>query len=70
MFPVFQSASTISREVVDMKRNSITSVIAAALILMTGIALLCVYAKELKRFCKIFWDKLEAKQANLKLYMQ
>jgi hypothetical protein len=53
-----------------MKRNSLTSIIVAALILMTGITLLCVYTKELKRFFKIFWDKLEAKQANLKLYMQ
>jgi hypothetical protein len=53
-----------------MKRSSLAGIVIAALTLMAGLVLLCAYAGELKRLLKTFWDALESKRANLKLYMQ
>lgn len=53
-----------------MKKSSIVGIVAAALALATGIVLLCVYMRELRRFWSSLWDTLEAKRANLKLYME
>lgn len=53
-----------------MKKSGIWGIVAACLVLAASVALLCVYMRELRRFFKTSWEKLEAKRADLKLYME
>ena len=53
-----------------MKKSSVWGIIAACLAVTAGVVLLCVYMRELRCFFTTFWEKLEAKRANLKLYME
>lgn len=53
-----------------MKKSSVFGIIAACVTLVAGIVLLCVYMRELRRLAKTLWETLEAKRANLKLYME
>lgn len=52
-----------------MKKSSVFGIVAACLALVAGVVLLCVYMRELRRLVKTFWESLEAKRANLKIYM-
>ena len=52
-----------------MKKSSIWGIVIAALALVAVIVALCVYMKELRRLWTTFWDKLQAKRANLQIYM-
>ena len=52
-----------------MKKSSIAGIIVAALALIGVIVVLCFYMKELRRMWTTFWDKLQAKRANLQIYM-
>ena len=53
-----------------MKKSNVIGIVAACLALAAGIVLLCVYMRDLRRMAKKFWENLEAKRANLKLYME
>lgn len=53
-----------------MKKTSVFGIVAACLALAAGIVLLCVYMRDLRRAARKFWETLEAKRANLKLYME
>lgn len=57
------------RGVFLMKKSSIWGIIVAALALIGVIVALCIYMKELRRLWTTFWDKLQAKRANLQIYM-
>ena len=59
-----------SGEVIKMKKVSVFGIVAACLALAAGIVLLCVYMRDLRRAARKFWETLEAKRANLKLYME
>lgn len=52
-----------------MKKSSIWGIIIAAVALIGVIVALCIYMKELRRLWTTFWDKLQAKRANLQIYM-
>lgn len=52
-----------------MKKSSIVGIIVAAVALIGVIVALCIYMKELRRLWNTFWDKLQAKRANLQIYM-
>ena len=52
-----------------MKKTSIWSIVLAALALIGIVVTLCLYMKELRRLWTTFWDKLQAKRANLQIYM-
>lgn len=53
-----------------MKKSSVIGIVAACLAVATVVVLLCVYMRDLRRAVKKFWENLEAKRANLKLYME
>ena len=53
-----------------MKNSTVWGIIIAALALIGVIVALCVYMKELRRLWTAFWDKLQAKRANLQVYME
>ena len=57
------------RGVILMKKSSIWGIVVAALALIGVIVALCIYMKELRRLWTTFWDKLQAKRANLQIYM-
>lgn len=52
-----------------MKKSSIWGIVIAALALVAVVVALCVYMKELRRLWTTFWDELQAKRANLQIYM-
>lgn len=52
-----------------MKKSTIWGIVIAAMALVAVIVALCVYMKELRRMWTAFWDKLQAKRANLQIYM-
>ena len=52
-----------------MKRADIFGIIIGLLALVGIVVTLCLYAKELRRLWTTFWDKLQAKRANLQIYM-
>lgn len=52
-----------------MKKTSIFGIIAAACVLIAGVVTVCIYMKELRQLWTTFWDKLQAKRANLQIYM-
>lgn len=52
-----------------MKKSGIWGIVIAALALIGVIVVLCMYMKELRRLWTTFWDKLQAKRANLQVYM-
>ena len=52
-----------------MKKTSIFGIIVAVLALVGIVFTVCLYMKELRRLWTIFWDKLQAKRANLQIYM-
>lgn len=57
------------REVLLMKKSTIWGVVISSLALVAVIVALCVYMKELRRLWESFWDKMQAKRANLQIYM-
>ena len=59
----------VSGGVFLMKKSSIVGIIVAAVALIGVIVALCIYMKELRRLWTTFWDKLQAKRANLQIYM-
>ena len=65
-----QSIFSASGEVIEMKKSNVIGIVAACLALAAGIVLLCVYMRDLRRMANKFWENLEAKRANLKLYME
>ena len=52
-----------------MKKSSIFGIVVAALAVVGIVVTLCLYMKELRRLFNTFWDKLQAKRANLQIYM-
>lgn len=52
-----------------MKKTNMIGIIVAALALVGVVVTLCLYMKELRRFWTTFWDNLQAKRANLQIYM-
>lgn len=52
-----------------MKKSTIWGIVAAALALVAVIVAMCVYMKQLRNLWDAFWDKLQAKRANLQIYM-
>ena len=52
-----------------MKKTSFWGIIAAGLVLVAGLVALCMYMQELRQWLTTFWDKLQAKRANLQIYM-
>ena len=57
------------RGVFFMKKTSIFGIIVGLLALVGIVVTLCLYMKELRRLWTTFWDKLQAKRANLQIYM-
>lgn len=52
-----------------MKKSSIIGIVIAAVAVIGVVIAMCVYMKELRRLWNSFWDKLQAKRANLQIYM-
>lgn len=52
-----------------MKKSTIWGIVIGSLALVALVVTLCVYMKELRRLWTSFWDKLQAKRANLQIYM-
>jgi hypothetical protein len=52
-----------------MKKSTIWGIVIGSLALVAVVVTLCVYMKELRRLWNSFWDKLQAKRANLQIYM-
>jgi hypothetical protein len=52
-----------------MKKSSVWGIVIAALAVVAAIVAMCIYMKELRRLWTTFWDKLQAKRANLQIYM-
>ena len=52
-----------------MKKSSIWGIVIASLAVVAVVVALCIYMKELRRLWNTFWDKLQAKRANLQIYM-
>lgn len=52
-----------------MKKADNFGIIIGLLALVGIVVTLCLYAKELRRLWTTFWDKLQAKRANLQIYM-
>ena len=57
------------RGVFLMKKSSIIGIVIAAVAVIGVVIAMCVYMKELRRLWNSFWDKLQAKRANLQIYM-
>lgn len=52
-----------------MKKSTIWGIVIGSLALVAVVVTLCVYMKELRCLWNSFWDKLQAKRANLQIYM-
>lgn len=52
-----------------MKKSSIFGIIVGVLAMVGIVVTLCLYMKELRRLFITFWDKLQEKRADLKIYM-
>lgn len=52
-----------------MKKSSIIGIVIAAVAVIGVVVAMCIYMKELRRLWNSFWDKLQAKRANLQIYM-
>lgn len=52
-----------------MKKSSIVGIVIAAVAVIGVVVAMCIYMKELRRLWNSFWDKLQAKRANLQIYM-
>ena len=59
----------VFRGVFIMKKSTIWGIVIGSLALVALVVTLCVYMKELRRLWTSFWDKLQAKRANLQIYM-
>lgn len=53
-----------------MKKSTIWGIAISSVAVVAIIVALCVYMKELRKLWNDFWDKLEAKHANLQIYME
>ena len=56
-------------EVNVMKKSGVIAIVAGVLALLAGMILVCVYMRELRNLWTDMWDKLQAKRANLQVYM-
>ena len=52
-----------------MKKSTVWGIVIAALAVIGVVVALCIYMKELRRMWNSFWEKLQAKRANLQIYM-
>lgn len=52
-----------------MKKSNVVGMIIGLLAVVGLVVTLCLYMKELRRLWNTFWDKLQAKYSNLKIYM-
>ena len=60
----------ITGEEFRMKKSGIVSIIIAALAVAAAIAAMCVYMEQLTKLWNEFWDKLQEKRADLRVYME
>ena len=51
-----------------MKKSTVWGIVIAALAVIGVVVALCIYMKELRRMWNSFWEKLQAKRANLQIY--